>query len=191
LVPLILVGLFAFGLLAVLQQRGTITLTSSNSGWIYAVSIIGAGAIGGGIFLCCFNIASYLFGAALGVVISIFFLSLPFTHGWSTTIRIVIIAVCGLLGIIIGHFIKKPLLIISTAVLGSYALFSGADYFIKTGFGSIIKAIRDKVPLQMTAGMWGMLAGFLVVAIIGSAVQFRLEKNNQKSKYAPAPMKQV
>jgi hypothetical protein len=178
-----LFGIFTYALLNYLRTHKTITL-EKNVPLIYAASITGAGLIGGGIFLCLWKIASYLFGAALGFVVSILFLSLPFTSNFNQTVRIVILCVFIAIGVILGGFFQKPILIISTATLGSYWVFSGGDIFLKTGFGSLVRAMRDKERIPMKVGTWFMLFGFVLVSIIGSIIQFRLSRKGIAS-YTP------
>jgi hypothetical protein len=166
---------------------------SSNTTWIYVGVVAGSGLIGGGIFVCCVNIASFLFGAGLGAIIAVFFNTLPFIVGLNANVRIGIIAGWILLGIIFGYFVRKPLLILMTSFVGSYAMFCGIDFFLKSGFYSLLYKLRTG---QASLIPWGlklylMAGGFLLVAIIGAVVQFRQDKKEREIKYHPAPTKQV
>jgi hypothetical protein len=176
-------GVFTYALLNYLRTHKLVTM-ERNVPLIYFASIAGGALLGGGFFLCLWKIAAYLFGAALGFVVSVFFLSLPFTVSFNQTVRIVILVVFVVLGIILGGFFEKPILIISTATLGSYWLFAGGDVFLKTGFGSLVRAMRDRQPIQMRVGTWLMLSGFVLMSIIGSVIQFRIARRATAS-YAP------
>lgn len=174
-----------------LREQKTITLVN-NVDLIYSVSIVFGGLIGGGIFLCLLALASVLFGGVLGFLVAVFILSFPFTNGLHQSPRIVILSVLIVLGMIVGVFLEKPILIISTATLGSYCVFSGADVFLKTGFGSLMRALDDNGTIKLSAGGWLMILGFLLLSIIGSIVQFRISRAQQNRAYSPPlPEKQV
>jgi hypothetical protein len=176
-------GVFTYALLNYLRTHKVVTM-ERNVPLIYFASIAGGALLGGGFFLCLWKIAAYLFGAALGFVVSVFFLSLPFTAGFNQTVRIVILVVFVVIGIVFGAFFEKPILIISTATLGSYWLFAGGDVFLKTGFGSLVRAMRDRQRIQMRVGTWLMLSGFVLMAIIGSIIQFRIARR-ATANYTP------
>ncbi len=153
--------------------------------------LVVSGLIGGGIFLLLWRIAPLLFGALLGLVIAAFVVNLPALSSASSPIRISVLVGLILIGALIGWAAQKPVLIISTAVMGSYLLFVGTDFFVKTGFGLLLYNLRKKAPITMNFPIGLMLGGFVLVAIIGAAVQFYIDKKGSETKYVPAPNKVV
>jgi hypothetical protein len=181
-------GVFTYALLNYLRTHGTINI-ENNVGVIYFFAILGGGLLGGGFFLCLWKIGPFLFGGLLGAVVGLIFLELPFTTTFSRTIRIVILGVLIFIGIVLAGFFEKSILIVSTAVLGSYWFFCGGDVFLKTGFGSLVAAVSDKQKITMTVGTWLMMVGFILMSIIGSIVQFRTAREKERVIYEPAPTK--
>lgn len=183
-------GTIGYGVLNYLTTHNMVTLTK-NTNVIYAATIAGSGLIGGGLFVCCFNIASHLFGAALGLLVSVFFVKLPFVAALSQPAQIGIMVGWVVLGVIFGHFVRKPLLIVLTAFVGSFAIFVGVDFFVKTGFATLAFHLRTGQAIAWGMKLYLMCGGFFLVAVVGAIVQFQLDRKDQQVKYQPAPTKQV
>lgn len=125
--------------------------------------------------MCLWRLGLFAIGALLGFTLANFILGLT-TNGLiqSDTGRIVFLILMSLAGGIAILFLEKPLLVIGTAFPGAYGAFFGLDIFINTGFKEGMQKFLSGGGLYVTsAPVYGMLAGVVVLAIIGCVVQFR------------------
>jgi hypothetical protein len=150
----------------------------TNPEIVFGVSV-GIALICGLVAFFYWKLGLFVAGCLIGHVISIYILG----FAQSTVIgrppwSYVFIAVCCLVFGILILFFKKPLLIISTACLGSYFVFYGLDVFMlgKTGFATVFDGFISGTHsiTQMTDDTWYMVAGSVVLAILGILVQFLL-----------------
>lgn len=78
------------------------------------------------------------------------------------------------------NFVSKFYFLLGTAIPGSYALFFGIDVFTKTGFNNATQMFLNGNGFYTTSpAVYGMLAGVLVLAIIGILVQFHNSKTHR------------
>ena len=171
-----------------------IQLSESTSGWVMIGTIAVGGALGGVLFMSLFSLAAFLLGAAGGLAGGFTVVTLPFAANWGSTVKLIVVVAFVVLGFGVAYLVKKPLLIISTAVIGSFAVFSGIDYFTQTGFGSLLVNDKSRVEFNngkklSNQGFIGMMAGYAVVAMVSASVHFHLDRKKRgavSAKYAPA-----
>lgn len=75
-------------------------------------------------------------------------------------------------------------MILGTAFPGSYLFFFGLDFFTKTGFNTAARAFLAGTGVYAPTGfVYGMIAGFLVLGIIGCVAQWYMSRDR---RYSPA-----
>ncbi|PWA01190.1 hypothetical protein BB558_002722 [Smittium angustum] len=146
---------------------------------IYLVVAIAVGLIGGAFALWLYKLGLFILGCLGGFALAAYIMNWSssglFSQNW---VRIVFIVVFVIIGGLLVIFFERPVTIISTSIYGSYALFVGIDCFAKTGFKESIASVLSKTtnPVKNTATIYGMLAGTIVLAIIGASFQFMVFK---------------
>ena len=141
------------------------------SGLLWKLGLFGVGALGG------FFASAYLMAFANQLLI-------PDQLGRDIFIACVCV-VCG----VIALFLEHHVVIISTAIIGSYSLFYGLDSFIGTGFTTSMQAVLRTKDVQQynieDKGLYGMLVGMLAVCVVGIVVQYTVTaKHRANTKHA-------
>lgn len=148
---------------------------------VYLLAPIGLGILGGFLAYKLYRIGLSIIGFLGGAALAITILSFK-DNGIidSDTGRLLIIVAVGIVGAIVIQFIQKPVIVISTAIAGSYAFFFGIDVFIQTGFSQAVQRFAGGAQTSLgtferssSTAVIGMCAGVLILAIIGSVSQFR------------------
>lgn len=146
--------------------------------WIYLGVCLAAGIIFGLISNFLWKLGLFSIGAYGGFALSLFILS------WSSgtlipnnvgrTVFIVIFCIAGgILSLILEHHV----VVVSTAVAGSYSMCFGIDCFTKTGFNQATLAVLGGHPEQFQIsnnGMYGLLISMIVLAILGILIQEKI-----------------
>ncbi|CEG68780.1 hypothetical protein CU097_015851 [Rhizopus azygosporus] len=149
----------------------------ANTDTILLVVSIVAGVLCGGLLCCCFFLAVYLLGALLGYLAALWLLSWN-TNGliqsnWGRAILIVCFVIAG---VILIAFLERPVFVIATAFIGSFAIFVGVDIYVKTGFLELVNQLLHARTMDLvvdaTPALRGMLAGCLGLALVGSLIQW-------------------
>jgi hypothetical protein len=149
---------------------------SNNSDYpeiVYYILVSIGGLLGGSVFVCLQSIAPYFFGGSLGYYFALFLLSITNAQTLNQTLQTLIIVVIVFLAVAITASHERNVLILGTAFVGSYALFSSIDYFVVSGFHSIIFTFARKLPITFTTPLYVMIGGFIAVVIIGTIIQFK------------------
>ncbi|PVU85593.1 hypothetical protein BB559_006928 [Furculomyces boomerangus] len=175
-------GFFLFGILfLIVAYRIRAPLDGENTrAMIYLVVAIVVGLIGGALALWLFKLGLFILGGLGGFALAAYIMNWSstglFSQNW---VRIVFIVAFVIVGGLLVLFFERPAIIISTSIYGSYALFVGIDCFAKTGFKESVASALSKTvnPVKNTLSVYGMLAGTIVLAIIGALVQFKTTKN--------------
>ncbi|KAI7904463.1 uncharacterized protein BX663DRAFT_535859 [Cokeromyces recurvatus] len=158
----------------------------SHTDTILLVVSIVVGVIAGGLLCCCFFLAVYLLGALLGYMAALWLLSWN-TNGliqtnWGRAILIICFVIAG---IVLMAFLERPVFIIGTAFIGSFAIFCGIDVYAKTGFLELIDQFLHAKNLDLvvnaTGALRGMLGGCLGLAIVGSLIQWCMIRRDGSS----------
>ncbi|GAA5816242.1 hypothetical protein MFLAVUS_009768 [Mucor flavus] len=148
-----------------------------NSQTILLCVSIGVGILTGGLLCCCFFLAVYLLGALLGYVLALWLLSWD-TNGliesnWGRAILIICFVIAG---IVLMAFLERPMFVIASAFIGSFAIFCGVDVYIKSGFLELVDQFLHAKSLNVlvnaSSTLRGLLGGCLGLAIVGALIQW-------------------
>lgn len=156
-----------------------------------AVLLVGSavsGLVGVGLSWCMWYWTLLGLGALGGLCLGILALGMllpdpPVTLFW---MRPVVLVFCGIVGAVLVRRFERPLIVFSTAVIGSLLLCFGLDVFLDTGFDVLLlkllanedtvdAVIRQERVLGMTLVCAGM-------AILGMVVQFWLVGRRAKDR---------
>ncbi|PWA00756.1 hypothetical protein BB558_003222 [Smittium angustum] len=166
-------GFFLFGIVfLVIAYKIRAPLDGENvRAIIYLAIAIVVGLIGGALTLWLYKLGLFILGGLGGFALAAYIMNWSsiglFNQNWA---RIVFICAFVIIGGLLVLFFERPVTIISTSIYGSYALFVGIDCFARTGFKESIASVLSKTtnPVKNTAAIYGMLAGTIVLAIIGA-----------------------
>ncbi|KAI8975014.1 hypothetical protein BDB01DRAFT_728555 [Pilobolus umbonatus] len=158
-----------------------------NSDTIMLVVCIVVGILAGGLLCCCFFLAVYILGILLGLFVASWILSWSSNGLIQTTWGRAILYIClGILGLVLMIFFERIIFVISTAFIGSFAIFLGIDVYAKTGLLELVKQMFRAKSLSMavdaTPQLRGMLGGVLGLAIVASLIQWLIIRRD-KSGY--------
>ncbi|KAK6093975.1 hypothetical protein MT418_005800 [Batrachochytrium dendrobatidis] len=189
---LFIAGFYVFSIvtlvvIGVLESRNYITL-GSNQEWIVFTACIIGGLIGGGIFQCLWKLSFMFIGAMLGVALASFILQFSFSSALQTTPgRYIFFSAMAIVGAILVQLFEVPLLIVSTAVVGSGSFFVGIDFFVKSGFGqAVYNTIFQQAIVPASSNTEYIMMGmFVFVALLGMMVQFYHVRNGSVSSASP------
>ncbi|CAH3160866.1 unnamed protein product [Pocillopora meandrina] len=165
------------------------------------------GVFGG--FLGCrlYRLGVFTIGECLGLLVGLTILSTPlYKYFHSNIAYAALMATVSLMFGSLAHFYEKPVVVIATACAGSFAVFYGADYFLRTSFSVTIEAfllrIRDvlwdglkselsnwtyraKVPdylaVRFTNNAIPVFVCWGVSTAVGCAIQYKVTANNLNS----------
>ncbi|KAG0215130.1 hypothetical protein BGX28_000835 [Mortierella sp. GBA30] len=148
---------------------------------LLVISIV-VGIISGLILVCCSRCAVAILGGLALYVLGLWIL------GWksggvitSSAGRGVLLGVLAVVGFFIGLCCEHQTVIMGSAIVGAYSVVAGVDMFAHTGFinaaDSFIHSknnIDNRVGGPLTAGAYALLGAFIVLALLGMAVQFHM-----------------
>ncbi|KAI8851170.1 hypothetical protein BC829DRAFT_128029 [Chytridium lagenaria] len=181
-------GFYLMGILAFIAMQGIEYKTQKLIGGesrdlVYFIVCIAAGLVGGLMFMCFWKLGMFAVGAVLGFVLATFILSFAsggLLSGVGRTIFIVIMVL--IFGFTI-YFLERPLLILGTAIPGSYAVILGVDLFARVGFANASQSfLSGNNNYEVTPKVWVMIAAFLLLSLIGIVFQFRSGKKSGHHK---------
>lgn len=140
-----------------------------------------------GILLCYFlrKGAVFFCGAIFGLVVTVCILSfgpqglIPTNVGRRSFVY-ASTAVCAILAV----FLEKHVLFVMLPVIGSYMLFLGIDFFVKTQFSAVLYMIstlnfEEEFIYNPDGPTYGMLAGFLLTALLGSLLHYAIQRRSR------------
>ncbi|KAI8802160.1 hypothetical protein BJ742DRAFT_834156 [Cladochytrium replicatum] len=187
-----LLTVFILDLVAANLQGEQLTNFNNNAAIIFGVCVLIMGIVGGALFLCLWRLGLFFIGALLGYTISAFILAVTGSSFISSDVwRYVFIGAFSLVFAIAILFVEKPLLIISTAISGAFALTMGIDVFVRTGFVAAVTGVANSVKNSgagaIENGVKGIFGGstlvmaivFVAVAVLGIVVQFVVSGRTQ------------
>ncbi|OBZ83041.1 hypothetical protein A0J61_08911 [Choanephora cucurbitarum] len=172
-----IVGFYIGGNIAYIVLTNAKPDYGSNTNTILLVVSIVAGILVGGLLCCCFFLAVYLLGALLGYLAALWLLSWN-TNGliqsnWGRAILIICFVV---VGVILIAFLERPMFVIASAFIGSFAIFCGVDVYVQTGFLEMVNSLLHAKSLDLVTNassqLRGMLGGCLGLAIVGCLIQW-------------------
>jgi len=182
---------FAFGFIItteILRNTGAFSSSSSTTQDILIAGIsLGVGLIGGLMLVCFWNIGIYIIGALLGLSVAGWLVSLLHL---GTVLKLVLYIVFIIIGLVLVHYFERPLIIIGTAWSGASLTITGVDWVVNAGLTST----ASNQSTGISSALWGELAGFLALFILGTIHQFRSNEGEfggqrrgkqQQPPYAP------
>jgi hypothetical protein len=140
---------------------------------------LAGGVIGAVLVVVFYFIGIFLLGAWLGSLLGILL-----TGGGESTLEIAIILVLALIGGVVALMLQKLMIVISTALSGSWAIVSGALQLVGGGLGPVrpfqyhpnLRALRP-----MGARGYVMLLCWVLIGIAGMVVQYRITTEKDES----------
>ncbi|TPX40225.1 hypothetical protein SeMB42_g06082 [Synchytrium endobioticum] len=177
---LFLAGAYAGGLIAyIILLNSEPNGGYANRDTIIIVVVLVVALISGLLTLCVWRIGLTILGGLMGLALGFFILSWVSGGTIQSQVgRIILLVVLSLLGSMLIHWITRPLIITSTAIIGAYSFIAGVDIFAQTGFSLAAQQfINDRNGLNLSSfavgpRMYGTLAGFVVTALVGAVFQF-------------------
>ncbi|KAI7825271.1 hypothetical protein BC939DRAFT_396084 [Gamsiella multidivaricata] len=189
-ITMFLVGFYFFANIAYVgMANGGV----SSHTLLLVISIV-VGIFGGLLMVCCSRLGVAILGALALYTLGLWIL------GWksggvitSGVGRGILLGVLAIVGFILGFIREKEMVIIGSALLGAYSFVAGVDFFAHTGFiqqtNSFInsKSSVDNRVGNVTGAQYALLATFIVLALLGMAVQFHWwGRRNFRPARAPA-----
>jgi len=174
-VTMFLIGFYFFGNITYIgMANGGVT----SETLLLVISIV-VGIIGGLLLICCSRLGVAILGALALYALGLWILSLK-SGGLITSHvgRGIFLGVLVIVGLILGCFREREVVIIGSALVGAYSFVIGVDFFAHTGFANSAGSfINSKAPIDNRVGgisgkEWALVATFIVMAILGMAVQF-------------------
>ncbi|KAF9100276.1 hypothetical protein BGX23_000039 [Mortierella sp. AD031] len=176
-VCMFLIGFYFFGNISYIgMANGGVT----SETLLLIVSIV-VGILGGLLLVCCSRLGVAILGALALYSLGLWIL------GWksggvitSSVGRGIFLAILVIIGFILGFVREHETVIVGSAILGAYAFVAGVDLYAHTGFiqqtDSFInsKSNLDNRVGNVSGGQIALLVTFIVLAILGMAVQFRM-----------------
>jgi hypothetical protein len=139
------------------------------------------GIVGAVIAYFLYKVGIFIMGFFSGAYIGTFIMkSAHVDKTWA------IILVACIIGIIIGTiavWLSHIMIVIGTSFNGSSYFMLGVDQIANKGFTDFVDFVKgDDDPVKFTGSLWGMIAGFVIVAIIGCIFQFRFHNNRTEER---------
>lgn len=189
---LFLIGFYIFAVLAytVLAYSEPMDTNGrplwANREYIYLGTCTVVGLLGGFLSSCLFKLGIFLVGAAAGFFVSAYIITAAGIQS-----DVVVISLSVGLAVLFGIgslFMSDYAIIFGTAFVGGYLVGFGIDVFVNTGIMHSLNAIIAKhtfsaTSLSLTGPAIGILAGMIVVTVLGLIVQLRNFKSNRKSSF--------
>ncbi|KAJ3031393.1 UNVERIFIED_CONTAM: hypothetical protein HDU68_004473 [Siphonaria sp. JEL0065] len=173
----------AFVIMQNVEYNSHNSIGGDNRDLVYFAVCILVGALGGALMLFVWKLGFFAVGAGLGYVLAILVLTALHQVITNSTVQYVVIGVFVIAFGVLIFFLEQPVLIGSTAIGGSYAVFTGIDVFAQTGFTDAARSIVSGHGSlgEVNAGTkWVyMFVGCVLLAIGGIAFQLYQVKQNK------------
>lgn len=147
--------------------------------WILLFIMFIGGFFGGMVAKSSSRYASIYFRVAIGWFLANMALSTSWAATTNQFLKFLVIICFALLSVGIGSSRGDRILVDGVVFFGSFALFTGLDYFVNSGFNRIYFAAFRTESINSSNEIWSMIVGFFLVAIIGAMIQ-----STQSSKSA-------
>jgi hypothetical protein len=138
------------------------------------------GVIGAVLVVIFYFIGIFLLGAWLGSLLGILL-----TGGGESLIGTIIIVVLAVIGGVVAVMLQKLMIILSTALSGSWGIVSGILHFVGGGFGPIgLFQYHPNPRVLRPMGVRGylMLLCWVLLGIAGIVVQYRITREEQEGE---------
>jgi len=144
---------------------------------------LAAGLVGGIVVLAVVQIGFFLAGASVGAVIS-FLLFAVVGNNFGDHAFVIRLVILGVFAVVCGGVVvwqEKKLIIVISAIGGSYAIFAGVDHWVKSGYVDAVHGIfEDDILPDYNTSLSIMLAGTVATAFFGILVQFIMDRRRKK-----------
>ncbi|MCK4537352.1 MAG: TMEM198/TM7SF3 family protein [Candidatus Krumholzibacteria bacterium] len=152
-------------------------LTASFMGGMGLVPLIAGvagGLICGSLFVGLYFMGIFVLGAAAGWLFGVLITSMA-----SNSLHILLFIILALVGGILAVTFQKTIIVVATAILGSWYLVAGSFFFMGSGYTPMI-TFRDPAGLSMSGDGPGIviIACWLALAVSGMIFQFKYSKNS-------------
>ncbi|KAF9346618.1 hypothetical protein BGX26_001869 [Mortierella sp. AD094] len=188
-ITMFLIGFYFFGNISYVgMANGGVT----SSTLLLVISIV-VGIFGGLLLVCCSRLGVAVLGALALYSLGLWIL------GWksgglitSGVGRGILLGVLAVVGFILGFIREHEMVIIGSAIVGAYSFVAGVDFYAQTGFiNQTDSFINSKNSIDNRVGSlsgpeYALLATFIVLALLGMAVQFRWWGRRNFRPAAPA-----
>jgi hypothetical protein len=132
---------------------------------VFAISFL-LGFLGGFLLVCCWSIGVIVIGVVGGLMLAnIVLAAANINVMW---IRLVMMVVFSLVGSILIHFFERPIIIIATALVGSYLTVMGIDMVANSGIAYDWQYGKGD---GLSKGTIWEVVGVFVLAAVGTAFQ--------------------
>jgi hypothetical protein len=147
---------------------------------ILIVAGLGGGIIGAVLMVVLYFVGIFLLGAWLGSLLGVLL-----TGGGGSTVETVIILTLAVMGGIVAVLLQKLMIILSTALGGSWSIVSGIFHFVGGDLGPIRSFQYHPNPkILRSMGVQGyvMLLCWVLLGIAGIIVQYKITKDQQRDE---------
>lgn len=149
-----------------------------NKDIIELVCALLMGLIGAALGLCLSRFAVFLMAVLFGLVVTVALLTIPGTENFRSRLPVwgLALIVCAI-SIVIYALLEAWLVIVFTALVGSFAFACGLDAILKTGFNEEVSTVLtqsggpDSVPFEGTEDMLPIVYAFCGCLVLGSITQ--------------------
>eukprot|EP00624_Nannochloropsis_granulata_P003971 evm.model.NODE_29940_length_27021_cov_30.846083.3 len=146
-----------------------------NKDLIELVSALIMGIIGAALGLCLSRFAAFLVAVLFGLVVTVAILTIPGTRShlppWALALIVIAIS------IVIYALLETWLVVLFTALVGSFAFACGLDGILKTGLNEELSMVLTQsmesapIPFEGTEDMLPVLYAFCACFVLGSIAQ--------------------
>lgn len=169
-----------------------VTVDTQQKFWIIILVPFGVGIAIGLLLLKCIKIAFFVNGALFGNVVGMFMynLVLKFVSWNPQVVYYLVMAVCMIAFGILALYFLKLFIIISSAFVGGYFVVKGASLYIgkfpdeTEVFEYMINREYEQLLNMLTPHAYIYIGVWVVLALIGIAIQCRLTKGTNNSHYS-------
>ncbi|KAG0032722.1 hypothetical protein BGZ81_010230 [Podila clonocystis] len=188
-VTMFLIGFYFFGNISYI---GMVNGGVTSETLLLVISIV-VGILGGLLLICCSRLGVAILGALALYSLGLWILG--WKSGGIITSRVgrgILLGVLAVVGFFIGLCRERETVIVGSALVGAYSFVAGVDMFAHTGFvnqaDSFINSknnIDNRVAFD--AKQYALLATFIVMALLGMAIQFRAWGRRRFRPAGPVP----
>ncbi|KAJ3003985.1 hypothetical protein HKX48_001473 [Thoreauomyces humboldtii] len=188
-VTLFLAGFYVLGTIGYVILANISAVTDSDhANTIILVVCLVLGVVGGLMAICLVKLGIAMVGAAGGFALALFILSWESGGAvHSTWGKVLLFAVCIIVGVVLAFFVVKAAIIVATSVAGAFLVCFGIDVFARTGFYLTVKNVLTKETVDQSLidqhKVIALLVTMGVLTVIGILVQFR---SNRGRSFGPA-----
>ena len=167
----VLIGAYASGLCMYYLLLGTIKASDNKMYFVYA-GAGGAAILGGVIFGKFTNLAVFLMGASVGVIVAIVLEPIVWSHIWPSNQSAMLyigMAVLGLVGGLLVYSFEKTMVVLATTMIGAFLAIGGIGLMVDSEGG--IPVHFDTNSSNCDGRCWGYIGGFIGAVVVGMIVQ--------------------